>query len=230
MAPSEVYNPERTYVVQQNPQTGNGNILVRGNIPLNGSGGFAYDELNGRLQQLVQLDPDPALFNLENYELIVVPLIDNQGERPELQDEFTAFGAGSPPTAWPPFANNVNIFRHYGTTVCGQSGNLMWMPVQGCTDPANCALVEPSDYDFSGIVDQLNTLMTTLDNTVIYYHCMNGHDRTGSLTACFMMKYMGRTRDQAMNDKPPEGADAMGHPWHPPYAQLIEWYASTIGK
>lgn len=222
MTPDTTYTPKRTFVVQQS----NGNILVRGNLPLNDDGSFAYSDLNKRLQKLIGNG-----FDLTKYSLIDISLIDNQGEKPDLLAEFTAFGvADLIPSDWPPVVKGVDIFKQYGSSVCGHPGHLMWMPIQGCSDEANCKLVEPSQYNFSGIVDQLNTLLTTGNGKVIYYHCMNGHDRAGSLTACYMMKHMGRTRDQAMNDAPPEGAMAMNHDWKETYKPLIEWYAGSIGK
>lgn len=218
--PCTVYDPDRTYVVQQL----NGNILVRGNLPIDESGAFAFDALSARLGELIDG------FSMSNYRLIDVSLIDNQGELPELTDEFEAYDAGAVPTEWPPYAQGVDIFKQYGASVNGNPGSLMWMPVQGCLDQDNCSAVEPSLYNLAGVVDQLNTLMQSEVPTVIYYHCMNGHDRAGSLTACYMMKYMDRTRAQAMDLPPPEGAKAMKHPWHETYGPLIEWYASTIGK
>lgn len=230
MTPSRTYDSASTYLVQRTPQTGNGNILVRGNLPLNDDGSFAYAALNSRLKQLVTQDTDSAPFCLTNYTLIDVSLLDNQGELPELQAEFTAFGAGNAPTVWPPHASELDIFARYGSTVSGKTGTLMWMPVQGCIDASDCQNVQRDLYNFAAIVDEINTLMTTGSNRVIYYHCINGYNRVGSLTACYMMKYMGRTRIEAMECPPPEGAIAIEHCWQPPYKALIEWYAATIGK
>ncbi len=215
-----VYNPNRTFVVEQS----NGNFLVRGNLPFDDEGNFVYKGINQKLADLV------GIFDLSHYTLIDVALIDNQGELPELRAAFKAYGAGVVPTEWPPVVKGVNIFTQYGTAICGHPGSLMWMPVQGCADESNCQLVEPPQYSFSAIVDQLKTLMTTGSKRVIYYHCMNGHDRAGSLTACYMMKHMGRTRQQAMYSAPPDGAMAMKHAWKETYKPLIEWYAGTIGK
>ena len=222
MTPDTTYSQKRTFVIQES----GGNILVRGNLPLKDDGSFAYLDLNNRLQKLISRN-----FDLKKYTLIDISLIDNQGEQPDLLDEFTAFGvANLIPTVWPPVVKGVDIFKEYGSSVCGNPGHLMWMPIQGCSDETNCNLVENTQYNFSGIVDQLNTQMTTGTGKVIYYHCMNGHDRAGSLTACYMMKYMGRTRQQAMYSNPPEGAMAMGHDWKETYKPLIEWYAGSINK
>lgn len=216
-----VYNPKRTFVVDQL----NGNVLLRGNLPFDDDGNFAYKEINQCLGKLIGYD-----FDLTKHTLIDITLIDNQGELPELSAEFKAFGGGPVPTQWPPFINGVNIFKQHGSAICGHPGSLMWMPIQGCVDADNCQLIEPSQYNFSGIVDQLNTMLLSVKNTVIYYHCMNGHDRAGSLTACYQMRHMGRTRTQAMTCPPPEGAMAMKHDWKETYKPLIEWYAGTIGK
>lgn len=217
-----VYNPKRTFVVDQI----NGNVLLRGNLPFDDDGNFAYKELNQRLGDLLGY-----AFDLTKCTLISVSLLDNQGELPELSAEFSAFGAGAVPPQWPPFIQGVNIFNQYGSSVFGHPGSLMWMPVQGCANANNCSLIEPVQYNFAGIVDQLNKLLLGVyTNRVIYYHCMNGHDRAGSLTACYQMRHMGRTRTQAMTEAPPAGAMAMKHDWKETYKPLIEWYAGTIGK
>lgn len=218
--PCEVYNPERTFLVDRIGP----NCLFRGNIPLNADGSFAYDAMAARFAELV-----PGL-DLTRYTFFDFSLIDNQGELPELADEFEAFGAGAPPSVWPPFAKGVDIFARRGSSVCGHPGSLFWTPVQGCTDAANCQLVENPLYAFARIVDAIAYFGRAPSPTVTYWQCMNGHDRAGALTACYQMKYMGRTRAQAMDDPPPEGAKAMKHAWHATYGPLIEWYASMIGR
>ncbi|MBI1814659.1 MAG: dual specificity protein phosphatase family protein [Deltaproteobacteria bacterium] len=230
MTPSTTYDPARTYVVQQNPRTGNGNVLVRGNLLLNTDGSFAYAALDSRLRELVIRDADAAPFRLADYTLVVVSLLDNQREMPELQAEFTAFGAGNAPTVWPPHARKLNIFALYGLRVSGEAGALMWMPVQGCVDAADCRQVQRDLFNFSAIVDEINSLMATGHHRVVYYHCINGFNRAGSLTACYLMKHMGRTRIEAMEEPPPAGALVVEHYWKLPYKTLAEWYAETIGK
>jgi hypothetical protein len=212
-----VYNPKRTFVVNK---VGS-NFLVRGNLPLDDDGNFAYDDLAKRLKA--------DKITLSKMTLIDVSLIDNQGEAPELSAEFKAFDE-TMPSVWPPVDKGFDIFKQFGSSVCGHPGKLMWMPIQGCADQNNCTVVENPQYNFAGIVDHLQMLIEAGSNTVIYFHCMNGHDRAGSLTACYMMKHMGRSRDQAMNQPPPGGAMAMKHDWKETYKPLIEWYAGTIGK
>lgn len=65
--PKATYSPKRTYLVDEIGT----NYLFRGNEPLNEDGTFAYDSLNEKLQTLIQN------FDLKNYKLITVSIIDN---------------------------------------------------------------------------------------------------------------------------------------------------------
>jgi hypothetical protein len=223
--PNAVYSPKRTYVVAQDGD----NVLVRGNEPLNEDGSFAYDAINSKLQEII---PN---FDLTKHKLIDFSLIDNNpaSEGGDLGMEFSAYGQDLStlfpyPAAWPPFFNHYDITKQHGNTVNGQSGSIIWYPVQGCTDNANCALVEPPQFNFDGAVDLLNHLLKTEQKSVIYYHCEHGHDRTSALTAGYMMKYMGKTLEEVLTQRPPEGAKAFKHPWAPTYEALVKWYATTL--
>lgn len=221
--PEVTYDPNQTYIVDTD--TVGNNFLVRGNLPILADGTFAYNELNAKLQSLIG-----DTFNLSAFTVMDISLIDNQGELPSLECEFDSFQAGAVPTCWTPYENGI-LFNGYGSgSVVGDGGStggmgsLMWTPVQGCEPDDQCPLIEPSQYDFNGVVTNLKTLMDSCDNTVIYIHCMNGHDRAGSLTCGYQMKYLGISMEEAMA----EGVVIMGHGWHHPYKNLIEWYASTL--
>jgi hypothetical protein len=228
--PLAIYSPKRTYLVN----TVGTNYLVRGNEPLNESGAFAYDELNEKLQTLI---PD---FNLKNNKLITISLIDNNpaSERSDLNKEFLAYGISqedfdkylSFPNTWPPFYRGVDVKAQSGTTVCGQSGAMVWYPVQGCSDENNCELVEAPQFNFSGLVDYMQALITTEENVVVYYHCEHGHDRTSALTGAYMLKYMGKTLEDVLTERPPNGAKAFSHPWGVTYEQLVKYYYSILSK
>ena len=167
LTPQEIYDDTRTFLVDQVK----GNFLIRGNMPLCEDGTIAYNEINAKLKTLL-----PEGFDLSFCNFIDVSLIDNQGELPSLECEFTSYGAGTPPTAWPPYPDGILL-----------------------------------EFD-------------TANPYVIYIHCMNGHDRAGSLTACYQMQYLGVSMADAMA----EGVKIMGHDWHTPYKHLIEWYNSTL--
>lgn len=228
--PFAVYMPKRTFLVTAH--TLNNAYLVRGNEPLNEDGSFAYEAINAKLKDLV-----PG-FDLTKLKLIVISLIDNNptGERGDLEKEFNAYGIASSefdtlfpwPGSWPPVYQNIDVTKQYGTQVNGHPGSIIWYPVQGCSDQNNCALVEPSQFNFSGLVDYLNALITTEKDVVIYYHCEHGHDRTSALTAAYMLKYMGRTLDEVLNDKPPVGAKAFKHDWEVNYEELVKYYYNTL--
>jgi hypothetical protein len=232
--PLASYMPKRTFLVK-NIGT---NYLVRGNEPLNDDCTFAYDAINTKLKTLI------SGFDLTKYKLITISLIDNlpASERPDLESEFVAYGmtrnefdstfpySTNPmsATTWPPYYRKVDVEKQYGTEVCNNKGSIIWYPVQGCSDMNNCALVEPSQYNFSGLVDYIHQMMTEEKETVIYYHCEHGHDRTSALTGGYMLKYMGKTLNDVLTQKPPMGAKAFKHAWEPYYEELVKYYSSTL--
>jgi len=225
--PEVTYDPNQTYLVDTVVGSSGTSYLIRGNLPILEDGTFAYNELNAKLQTLI---PN---FNLSTHTVMDISLIDNQGELPSLECEFDSFGAGAPPTVWTPYANGGSavLFAGYGDgSVTGDGGassgmgSLMWTPVQGCEPSSSCGSIEPTDYDFDGVVNNLRTLMESDASLVIYYHCMNGHDRAGSLTCGYQMKYLNWSMEAAMT----AGVVIMGHGWHHPYKNLIEWYAGTL--
>lgn len=227
-APNAIYMPKRTYVVDK----GSKSFLIRGNEPLNEDGTFAYDEMNKKLQELIKD------FNLDEYKLITISLIDNNpaSERSDLSKEFLAYGISNDefnkdfpfPDSWPPVYRKIDVYKQYGTKVNGNPGSIIWWPVQGCSDMQNCALVEPAQYNFSGLVDYLHTLISSDEKLVVYYHCEHGHDRTSALTAAYMLKYMNRSLDEVLTQRPPLGAKAFKHDWEAYYEQLVKYYNSTL--
>lgn len=227
--PNAIYDPTRTYLLDISFK----NYLVRGNEPLNEDSSFSYDELNTKLQMLL-INPD---FNLADYKLIDMSLIDNNpaSEGSDLQLEFKAFGFSSVeftnmlpfPAAWPPVYQKIDVTKQYGSKIQDHPGSIIWYPTQGCSDPDNCRLVEPTQFDFVGQVELLRKLILSEERAVIYFHCEHGHDRTSALAAAYMIKYMHKTLDEVLTQKPPAGAKAFDHPWEPNYEQLVRYYASV---
>lgn len=208
--PLATYSPKRTYLVN----TVGSNYLVRGNEPLNEDGTFAYDAINQKLQTLIKD------FDLTNYKLITISLIDNnpQSERSDLMAEFKAYGVTNEEfdklfpfhDSWPPVYRKIDVKKQYGTSVNGNKGSIIWYPVQGCSDENNCAIFEPSQFDFSGLVDYINSMLTTEENVVIYYHCEHGHDRTSALTGAYMLKYLNLPLNQVLTQRPPKLLNMIG--------------------
>lgn len=100
--------------------------------------------------------------------------------------------------------------------------------LDGCSDENNCSIVEPSQFNFSGLVDYIHFLMNTEKNTVMYYHCEHGHDRTSALSGAYMLKYINKKVEDVLTKRPPEGAKAFTHPWSPDYEQLVKYYYTTL--
>jgi hypothetical protein len=147
----------------------NGNLLVRGPLPLiirNGPGNdnakspcndasdwtFAYDNLDAWIKQLP--NPSPAYFdaaksdklkqalsnfNLRDYNLIDISLIDNQYNAPTLAAEMRALGVKpedvySPDGCWPPgncshFLPRTLYGKNFAQVTGHPSGQFVWWPV-----------------------------------------------------------------------------------------------------
>jgi hypothetical protein len=229
--PKSTYDPTKTFLVEKRGT----NVLVRGNMPLKSDSSFAYNELNTRLKELVG-----GNFDLKNNKLVDLSLIDNNpaSERYELQSEFEAYGMSKEdfdknfafPDTWPPVYRKVDVTKQWETTVDGDKGSIIWYPCEGCSSDDNCKLVEPPQYDFNGLVEMVDDIMTTQENTVVYFHCMLGHDRTSALHAGYLMRYMGTTLESALNDAPPKGAKGFGDSWLKDYEELVKYYAGVLGK
>jgi len=195
------YKHSRTYIVDQN--TTKDNHLVRGNLPLEDDGSFAWTKLNAQLQTLLGTS-----FDLGDYTFIDVTLIDNSDEGTSFDAELAVFGIdpGAPEnkwcTLWPPYyrynlPENQNkgfdIKKIHGTEISGDKshkGGLVWWPVQPCDgSTSDCKNIAVNQFAFPDLIKYLNTLLNTEEKTIIYYHCMHGHDRTSAVTASYLTKY-----------------------------------------
>ncbi len=221
-----VYLPDRTYLVDALAT----NYLVRGNQPLQSDETtFAYDAMNTKLKSLIGGD-----FDLTNYKLLDVSIIDNNpaGERPLLEAEFVAYGVSKTefdkyfpwPGSWPPVAKSIDVKKQYGAAVAGHAGSVIWYPVQGCVSMDNCSAIEPPQFDFIGLIAFLRSLMETEKNTVIYFHCEHGHDRTSAVTGGYMIKYLEISLNDVLTEGPPGGAKAFSHAWESNYEMLVKYY------
>jgi len=236
------YKHHRTYIVDQN--TSNDSYLVRGNLPLLDDGTFAWTKLNARLQELIGTG-----FDLGDYTFIDVTLIDDQGEDIAFEAELKVFGidSGDPSNEWaklwPPYyqynltanqGKGYDIKTLHGTDISGDAshkGGLVWWPVQPCDGTSSsCTNIEINQFAFPDLIEYLSTLLSTKQKTIIYFHCMHGHDRTSAVAASYLMKYKGSTLTQAQNDPPPTGAFIDGFEWEGDYPKLVQWYYDTYVK
>jgi len=168
---------------------------------------FAYDELNG----FIRNGSSPAYFNdserdhlavalrtfdLADYQLIDVSLLygSQQREKTFLDEEKRAFSGNFSTCSEPLKAGMIH----------GQNGYLIWSPVATettCVDSAceNAFLYNNTIYNSTGqscslinLIGQLDTLMKEKDPSgkkrLIYYHCLIGRDRTGSVTISYLLQ------------------------------------------
>jgi hypothetical protein len=193
-----------------------GNLLVRGPLPLivrNGTGQsgncmnqsdwrFAYDELNTMMQnkksssapayfpdsKQAALIRDMQNFNLDDYRIIDISLLDHGEINSQEFDVLLREFGGVKSTCSAPLA---------GGSVNGQAGNLISSAFafcphldQQCKDTIDADVGNTCSY--SGRIDQIITLMDEKDPSgkkrLIYYHCVLGSDRTGSITIGYLQK------------------------------------------
>ena len=197
-----VYNPVYTRIVT----VSGSNVLVRGSFPCDARGNFVYDSILAYVMAKV-----PGI-SFDQHSLIDVSVIDNQGDAANLSNELFAYGLPDSVTmiSWPPFTVGYKASL-LGTQVCGHPGHFLWWPFEGY-NPDNMSWEQkvgqfftadgyngqPGGYDFNGLTDRIDSLLT--DETypkIIYYHCTFGKDRTGALTFAWLVKHGGFSKEAA---------------------------------
>jgi hypothetical protein len=212
------FDPTRVAVVDNDPVTGNilvrGNMPMINSV--NGQCidadklKIAYEELNQALKSKVG-----GGFDLRNHTLIDITLIDNQSDLDQFDPELRSFG-GTPvdlcreaqcaDPCWPPsmVCKSWTWGKFWGngqiTTANGPApGNMVWWPLTACdaSDISQCdkgLLVEENNgvkgWNFSGLVDSVLKEMKSADKgkKVIFFHCIQGCDRTGALAIGYRLK------------------------------------------
>jgi len=219
---SQSFNSPFTGIIDYNATTGN--LLVRGNLPLYQPPStppappypyyFAYDDLNLAISTLLQQKPANTVvpssvatnFDLADYQLLVISLLDNQSSNDsvDLEIETGNFGANfsNLPTQWPTYnppawapttilgTGSLEIgVSSSGTTVSQSSGcQLVWWPFDSGFNELS------SGFQFDGLVNYASTQLATqapsgLTGTVIYVHCDSGVNRTGAFTTAYLLQY-----------------------------------------
>ena len=224
----------------------NGNLLVRGPMPLiirNGTGNnaitslcmnqsdwrFAYDELNTMIQNEKSFAPvyftkskTETLatglndFNLDDYLLIVVSLLDHGDINPTyFAIEQRDFGGNYSSCSGP--LTDGAIHR--------QAGNLIWSTVGFCENGNDdqCQHILNTDTSttcsYANLIDMLTTLMAENDPSgkklLIYYHCVLGTDRTGGVTIGYLQKTTSMSFANAVTYATHLGTEDSMPPWMP---------------
>ena len=208
---STEFLPDRIAIVDQ---TAAGNILVRGNLPMITNSGpdtclpvsrryFAFNELNSELKKRLGDG-----FDLNTYEIIIMTLIDNASDiemfTAELQsfgltpqDIYDADGCSTPYKPIVDFCSSWTPSTHFGTALTTEgsshTANIIWWPIYACGSE-NCSDDYLRGLDKYKLIDQPAYLKTQLNGIsssgkpcLIYFHCMQGTDRTGALHALYLM-------------------------------------------
>ena len=202
---------KRLAIVDMDAKTGN--ILVRGNLPLvkkemnacypGQDRCFAYDEINIKMKERMQKTDPGFNFNIEEYEIIEFVLHDNAGNKDELTVEMNALGLNLDAIVngygykWPPYddAGDWKPKTVYTSTLAEKKlWGLIWWPIYACgTKPCNEIDTDRglNKYHFLDASAYLKELLTTPASSgkkrLIYFHCIQGADRTGSLHIAYIM-------------------------------------------
>ena len=215
-----VFDPARCSCIDKTEST----QIWRGNLPLNKNGEFAYHEM------VVALDIEPG------WQLIDVSLIDNieGAERDQWMTELLTYGLH--PVIFPSIPNTPPQFnqpnwdprRLLGDGVHLKNGlapgSWVWWQIEGGHDGIVLG-PETKSYNFIGLIKYMEKLRS-LENSVVYIHCMNGTDRTGAVVAAYAITYMDMDLDQAMafaDSLKPAGV------MNPDYRALVKAYWEWFG-
>lgn len=199
------------------------NVLIRGNMPLTESGSYALREVRDA----------SGVADLAERMLVEVPIIDNVGERAQFEAILRAFGASPgalPASCWPWWVHGVDGNARRGgplrTEGLEVDGFVLWRPFEGLPEGEDPApfLGRPG-WDFSGFLDTVASLMTTLDGAAIYVHCQLGADRTGAFHTGYLMRTRGIGLAEAAERA--DAATSAGPP-NADYRRLLEAYAASL--
>lgn len=203
------------------------NILIRGNMPLVGDDfHYAYEEIR-----------KASGVDLDNMQLVEVPVIDCVAERDQFSAILNAFGINAAtdfPTSFWPWWNqsgyDPNGFLGGKLTTEGVSreGTVVWRPFEGLpadTDPE--VFLGAPGWDYAGFIDNLIDMMALLNNTAIYVHCQLGADRTGAAHIGYLMK--GKGLNLADASAVANSSTSAGPP-NADYQRLVEAYSTSLQR
>jgi len=170
---------------------------------------FAYDEINAKMKERMQKIDSSFDFNIEEYDVIEFVLHDGAGNRPELTVEMNALGLDVKNItcgakwlpyqgcdAWDPKVIYTSIKEEK------KLWGLVWWPMYPCpnmpcddtkkiVDDSTETEIALNRFHFNDASAYLKTLLTTRSDSgkkrLIYFHCIQGADRTGTLHIAYIM-------------------------------------------
>jgi hypothetical protein len=193
-----MFDASRAVVVDEN--VGYGNLLVRGNFPLDCDRSFAFNDLDKRLKEL-----KGSGFDLNEYEIAVITLINNAGDKNDLKAEEAVFGLGDVncqddySDGTPGLYTCLDGFRtkpYVSSNPVAAPQEFYWWPLWICANgDYKCA--SPDTYSYSKLQDlpsHMNNLLNAAppytggkSKRLVYFHCEHGCDRTGTVHAAYQM-------------------------------------------
>jgi len=182
-------------------------FLFRGNQPQDENGRFAYEELKGYLREVARQEGGlelPEDFIIQDISFL----------QPNLDGEGAALGTES------------LFFQQHPSR-----GSLLWWQLIGDTVNASMLPIEEVEALAKALpfwqADQLPQKMLLLrqllwqpaaKTTVLYVHCGHGQDRTGEMSASYLMQYKGQSWEQVYTFNTKMGMDQV------PNILAMQWY------
>merc|ERR1712137_28327 len=180
---SSTFNPSRCKFIDKTPpgalSSNVTNYLVRGNLPFDSNGDFAWNEVNSTLHQII---PDMP----EDYVMLDLSLLnDFDFKENEVEKKF--------------FRRHPQLGQYLNWPIWGN----VIMPDQVEAEKQQDMALNLSQWQHDDLPDKMSQLRDLLytDNgvtTVIYIHCDAGMDRTGEVSGSYYMRWLNRTFHEAL--------------------------------
>jgi len=180
---SSTFNPSRCKLIDQTtPGALSSNVtnyLVRGNLPFDSDGNFAWSEINSTLHQMIPGMP-------EDYVMLDLSLLnDSEFLENETEKKF--------------FRRNPQLGQYLNWPIWGN----VIMPDLVSPDKLAQMASNLSNWQHDNLPDKMTKLRNLLytDNgvtTVIYIHCDAGMDRTGEVSGSYYMRWLNWTFHEAL--------------------------------
>lgn len=192
-----------------------GNILFRGNLPLSegstGEQNIHFEELINLLKSKYQKQVGGTAEFPDRFIFVDFSLIngDLAAELPDLYQEYRSFGGLAALDGNPPFLKPGDAYPSSGYFQINPmiKGQLVWEPIAGLsTRPKSNSTKQASQQIMDeqipvypsgqkarplyAAVGHLSDVMAERADVpkIVYLHCMNGHDRTTEMAACYLLK------------------------------------------
>lgn len=198
------FNPKMLHILDYNKIKEGKIFLIRGNLPIIDQN-FCYDLLKSSIKDLIV---QSGLSIKNNFKLVDISFLSYLLEEKELQIEKDWFSQNP----------GTGVFIH--RPIYGTSSNPLTIEESFCTLLAN--------KNIDGLRELIHSLKETMctplypgEDTVIYIHCTAGKDRTGEVSAAYLMENKNLSYSEVID----LNREIAGRNLYINQANAICWYA-----